>query len=762
MTADFSEKRHTVRLVPLLRINHLGDRLFDYLVPPALEGAVEVGSIVRAPFGPRTVRGVVLEVRGAGEVATAEDGVDPESLREISEVCEVSVSSELLDLARRLADRYLAPFESCLRLMVPPDTRRKGAGAQRSRVSWVRRVLDGAVPPDNGRRPPTVKQQALLDVIPAEGGPAAAVCAAAGVGRSVLKAVITKGLVEVFDPLADVVAAAESSGLAAAASAGPPSGGLGGGSEIPPDLNPEQQAALDDLLERYAAGGFESRLLWGVTGSGKTEIYLRLIERVLSDGHGAILLVPEIALTPQMVERVTARFGERAGVLHSGLSPKQRMDEYRRFAAGEASVVVGARSAVFAPLEDVRLIIIDEAHDTSYKQEEEPRYHTRVAARMRLEPHGGLFLEGTATPAVESMVDPRAALRLTQRALGREPAVEVVDMRTQGGGSLLAPRSREALSETLRKEEQAIVLLNRRGYAGHVFCESCGHVMTCTDCEVTLTYHSRARRLLCHQCGRAFFQPRRCPACGGPPLTRGAPGTERLHEELRELVPRDQVFRLDSDVVTRAAKAVEILGRFAQARPAVLVGTQMVAKGHDFPHVTLVLVADADTGLYVPDFRAAERTFQLLTQVAGRAGRADAPGRVLVQTWNPDVPCIRMALQRDEQGFYEEELRLREGLGYPPFRDIVRLVAMAEKADRAAAGARFLVEKLRPFFKADELLGPARLPTLRGRERWHLLLASADGGRMRTVVGEAMAQLRDPYQKRGVRLLVDVDPLSFG
>jgi primosomal protein N' (replication factor Y) len=533
-------------------------------------------------------------------------------------------------------------------------------------------------------------------------------------------------------------------------------------SATPPVLWPGQQAALDDLLDAYRQSGAKYRLLWGVTGSGKTEIYLRLIDRVLQERAGAILLVPEIALTPQMMGRVRARFGSRVGVLHSGLSRGDRIKEHRRIAAGLAPVVVGARSALFAPVPNLRLIIIDEAHDSSYKQEEEPRYHASTVARMRLAPVQGLLVEGTATPAVESMADPALRLRVDRRASGAEPAIEVVDMRRQGGGQLLAARSREALADTLRRGEQAIVLLNRRGYSAHVHCEACGHVMTCTDCELSLTYHSRSRKLLCHHCGRAYFQPPRCPACGGPPLTRGAPGTERLDQELRGLVPRDLVFRMDSDVAVGAAKVQAILTAFEAARPAVLVGTQMVAKGHDFPEVTLVVVADADTGLYVPDFRAAERTFQLLTQVAGRAGGAERAGRVVVQTWNPDVPCIRMALQRDEQGFYAEELHIRARLGYPPFCEIIRVMTVGEDAERVSAGSRYLTERLAPYFGPHELKGPVRLPTVRGKERWHLLVSSVDGVRMRNIVREALAQLAGPYRRRGVVLLADVDPLSFG
>ena len=727
-----------MQLVPLLRLRHLGDRLFDYLVPPELEKLVGAGSVVSAPFGRRMVRAVVVGERGC-EDATATN------LRFIETVSDDIVPQELLDLARSLSERCLCSFESCLRLIAPPVIGARGESGA-ARKSWVVRISGSPTGLDVEKSARlTPRQMALLGAVPPEGIAVTLLLAQVGVGRGVLRRLAAKGFVELVEAPASLKWAEKST-------AAP--------SDMPV-LWPEQELAVADLIAAYAETGVAERLLWGITGSGKTEVYLRLLARALEDGHGAVLLVPEIALTPLMIGRVRARFGNRVGVLHSGLSRGERAREYRRIASGDAPLVVGARSAVFAPVKNLRLIIVDEAHDTSYKQEEEPRYHARTVAQMRLELRGGLLIEGSATPSVESMRRSEGRLRLSRRAAGTQPVCEVVDMRRQGAGLLLAPLSREALAETLRRGEQAIVLLNRRGYAGHVHCDLCGHVMMCGDCELSLTYHSRLRRLLCHHCGRAYSQPALCPSCGGAPLTRGAPGTERLDQELRALVPHEQVFRMDSDVLSSGTRVQAILETFAAARPAVLVGTQMVAKGHDFPEVTLVLVADADTGLYVPDFRAAERTFQLLIQVAGRAGRAERPGRVLVQTWNPDVPCIRMALEQDERGFYREELAVRERLGYPPFADLIRLMTVAQVPTRAQIGARYLVERLAPHFPAQELRGPSRLPTLRGRDRWHLLVAARDGERARAIVGQAMAQLAGPYRRRGVTLLVDVDPQSF-
>jgi primosomal protein N' (replication factor Y) len=744
-TGTQADHARIVQVVPLLKLRHLGDRCFDYLVPEVLGDLVGPGSVVVAPFGRRTARAIVVGAEAVHEGA-------PATLKPIESVCADRVPEDLLGLARELSERYLASYESCLRLVAPPSRSRPGGAPARPRNSWVVPALALSACEQEPQSPApklTPKQIRVLEALPEKGLALAEVCAQAGVGPGVLKTLAAKGLVELVRPPESVSFGEEPD----AGSASPDS---------PPRLWPEQESAVGELAAAYEQPGFAQRLLWGVTGSGKTEVYLRLVARALEHGSGVILLVPEIALTPQMISRVRARFGRRVGVFHSGLAAGERLREYRRIARGDARVVVGARSAVFAPVADLRLIIVDEAHDSSYKQEEEPRYHARTVAEMRLRHSGGLLLEGSATPSSESVsrLD-GGRVRLAQRAAGTMPECEVVDMRRQGGGMLLAPICREALSQTLRRGEQAIVLLNRRGYAGHVHCDLCGHVMTCADCELSLTYHSRERRLVCHHCARTYPQPPLCPSCQQAPLTRANPGTERLDRELRALVPKEMVFRLDSDVLTSGARVHALLQAFASARPAVLVGTQMVAKGHDFADVTLVVVADADTGLYVPDFRAAEKTFQLLTQVAGRAGRSERPGRVLVQTWNPDVPCIKMALERDEQGFYSEELKNRRRLGYPPFVDLVRLVTVADDGERAQVAAQYLVERLSRHFGTKELRGPVRLPTLRGRSRWHLLVAADDGQRARAIIAQAMAQLWQPYRRRGVTILVDVDPQSF-
>lgn len=733
------EQESVVQVLPFLRARALADRAFDYLIPAGLHSQVRPGSVVRVSFARRSVRGLVVALGASGQVPKTR-------LLELEGLAEEALDPELLDLARFLADRYLAPLGACLQTVVPPYLAGGEAQPSERRIFW-------AVPV--GERPAnlalTAKQELLLDRLPSAGTRVPDLLRDSGLSRSVLLSLARKGAVRLeerdeeaplWSPLVDP--------------------GAGEAKDLVPVLSAEQELALADLLQAFNSPHAERRLLWGVTGSGKTEVYLRLLKAALDRGAGAILLVPEIALTVQAIFRLRARLGSRVGVLHSGLSPGRRVAELRRVARGEVSVVVGARSAVFAPVRDLRLIILDEAHDSSYKQEEDPRYDAREAARWRIERAGGLLVEGTATPRLESLAGGAGVLELRSRpGGGRLPELEAIDLRRQGGRRLLAPRSREALRQVVARGEQAVILLNRRGYASYLHCDACGEVLMCPRCEVSLTYYRREAAVRCHHCGYSAAVPGTCPACRSASLSRGAPGTERLGDELKELVPQDRLFRLDSDVVTSTARVGEILAAFARSSPGVLLGTQMVAKGHDYPGVTLVVVADADTALYLPDFRAAERTFHLLTQVAGRAGRGERPGKVLVQTWNPDVACIRMALAHGEQEFYREELEARRRLGYPPFRDLVRVVVSARDETRAHSGADYLAERLRPHLGEAELRGPARLPALRRLSRWHLLLAGDDGARVRALLRRALESLREPYRRRGVDLMVDVDPQSF-
>ena len=531
----------------------------------------------------------------------------------------------------------------------------------------------------------------------------------------------------------------------------PQAEGFGGEAE-PEELTPPQEAAVARIVEGLDAGGAHL-LLAGATGSGKTEVYLQACAAALERGRGAIVLVPEIALTPQALGRFRARFGDRIAVLHSGRTEAERRDERERIVSGEAPIVVGARSAVFAPVRNLGLICIDEEHDSSYKQESDPRYDARTVAAKRAALEGAVAVYGSATPRPESW-EPLERLELGTRLGAPMPSVQIVDLRREAGYPLSAPLLAElgAISEHGGK---AILLLNRRGLAPAIHCRACGRSRRCGLCDVSLTLHGDAR-LHCHHCGYSEAVPEACPECGSSELARIGAGTQRLEAELAKRVPELELLRLDADTAAKPGAMQELLERFAAADRAVLVGTQMVAKGHHFPGVALAAVVDADTGLAVPDFRADERTFQLVTQLAGRSGR-DAPGKVIVQTFQPDATPLRYAARHDVAGFLVEELLRRRELGYPPFRHLIAIVATG--AD--AAAPERLLRELRAGLGDAELLGPAPLLRLRGRHRAQLVVKT---DRPRAVAARAAAMLAaaaPAMRAAGVTAVVDVDPQSL-
>ncbi|MGO9489289.1 MAG: primosomal protein N' [Solirubrobacteraceae bacterium] len=541
----------------------------------------------------------------------------------------------------------------------------------------------------------------------------------------------------------------------------------------PPPLTGEQRAALEPLLSALGAGGARQFLLHGVTGSGKTEIYLRAAAAALEQGRGAIVLVPEIALTPQIVARFAERFGETVAVLHSRLTPGQRYQEWRRLREGEARVCVGPRSAIFAPIAELGLIVLDEEHDASYKHEGDPRYDARDVAAERASRSGALLLMGSATPRPES-VHRVPVIALPSRVDGRPlPPVEVLDMRGQRDG--LHPLTAAALAEVRQEGGKAIVLLNRRGWSNFMSCRSCGRVWSCPDCDVALVLHRAGGYLACHHCGHREPTPAACPDCSSTSVARHGAGTERLAHELAGILDDGDfpVFRLDADVLGSGAAGQPgaVLGAFQAARCGALIGTQMVAKGHDFPDVTLGVVLDADATLRFPDFRAEERTFALISQLAGRAGRGSS-GRVLVQTIAPEARAIRHAARHDSAGFVAEELERRGALGYPPFAHLIRIVCAAEQTPPAREAAlevrQALLASLRREGSADPppahrggepvLLGPAPLFRLRGRER-QVLVVKARGRRDAVrAVGQAVAEVAARRSHGGVSFSVDVDP----
>lgn len=535
----------------------------------------------------------------------------------------------------------------------------------------------------------------------------------------------------------------------------------------PVTLTLEQQAAYDRLVTRAAARTFHAALLHGVTGSGKTEIYLRLARFVQAEGRRVLLMVPEIALTPAAAAIFRAAFGARVAIQHSGLSDGERYDQWQRIRRGDVDVVVGTRSAVFAPLSDLGLIVVDEEHDGSYKQEETPRYHGRDVALVRGRAAGALVVLGSATPALESFHNAQNGryelLTLRRRVLDRPLAeVRVVDMRAEfaaeGADVVLSAPLREGLASRLERGEQSVVLLNRRGFATAVFCRQCGDALDCPNCSVSLTVHKRVGRVRCHYCNYSMPLPKVCRKCAGPYLEQLGFGTERVEAEIRALLPEARLARVDRDTMRRRGAIAATLASFAAGTLDVLVGTQMIAKGHDFPRVTLVGVISADVGLGVADFRAAERTFQLLTQVAGRAGRGDQAGEAIVQTLYPGHYSIRHACRQDYTAFYQDELKFRQAMRYPPAVALINIVVKARSRERAMHDAGEIAAAIRVPGDRWKVLGPAPAPLgrLKGEHRAQMFVKGTHRNAMRAAVLSALETR--PELKR--RTIVDVDPMS--
>ena len=525
------------------------------------------------------------------------------------------------------------------------------------------------------------------------------------------------------------------------------------GEAEPAALSHSQRAALDRIVAALDAGRHANYLLFGATGSGKTEIYLQACAAALARGRGAIVLVPEIALTPQALGRFRARFGERIAVLHSALSEAERRDERARIARGEAPIVLGARSAVFAPVPQLGLICVDEEHDASYKQESDPRYDARTVAAKRAALEDAVAIFGSATPRPESWgrLEP---LELGGRLAGPLPPVRVVDLRREAGYPLSAPLLAQ-LGAIAERGGKAILLLNRRGVAPALHCRACGTTLRCENCDVALVLHGNGS-LRCHHCGHAEPEPETCPACGSAEVARLGAGTQRLERELEAALPDLERIRLDADAAQRPGAMAAALTRFAAMDRVVLVGTQMVAKGHHFPGVALAAVVDADTGLGLPDFRAEERTFQLLTQLAGRSGR-DAPGRVLVQTFQPDARAIRYAARHDVAGFLAGELERRRDLGYPPFSHLVRIVVSGPEPEAPMQALTELKAKL----AGEDILGPAPLLRLRGKYRAQLVAKTAQPRRIATQASRLLSAAAPAMRRADLTAVVDVDPQSL-
>lgn len=742
-------------------------RALTYLVPDRLEPP-KPGARVVCALGRRQVVGVVL----ASEPREPPPGI---TLKEISAVLdpEPVLPGELLRFLRELADYYLAPIGEVLRLALPAVERERARTLREHeglelptrgmRAVGGRRVAY-ARPTSRVEEPGQLRGHAaqVLARLRALGEvPVARLAEEHKSARAVVQRLERLGLVEIEQR--------EARRDDFFGEAAPP--------EAPPALNDDQRAAVDKIDLAIVAGAPASFLLFGVTGSGKTEVYLHAIQTCLERGRGALVMVPEIALTPQLVARFRGRFGDGVAVIHSGLSDADRHAMWRRLRSGEVRVAIGARSALLAPVPDLGLCVVDEEHDGSFKQEEGVRYHARDMALLRAHRAGAVVVLGSATPSLESIALARRGklelLKLASRASGGAelPKVTVIDLRTVGAGPtgqrLLTHPLHRALSETLERGEQSIIFLNRRGFAPSVICSCCGKLQTCRACSVALTFHrsSRGGSLACHYCGFEDALPKSCEACAAPAAWElEGLGTERLEEAIGEAFPSARVARLDRDVAG-GAKSERILDRMRRGEIDVLVGTQMVTKGHDLPSVTLVGVVNADAALSMPDFRSAERGFQLLVQVAGRAGRRDRPGRVLIQTRSPDHPAVAFAAQHDVERFLEHELRDRFEVGYPPFSRLalVRVDALSEEiASRAAAKLAAIARTTSEAGSGDvAVLGPAPAPIakLRSRHRFRVLLRAKERKALRAVLVE-LARAREQVDRRA-RVVIDVDPVSM-
>ena len=731
-------------------IDGSSELVFDYAVPAGLD--VRPGCRVRVPLRRKSATGTVLSIVAEEQLDFAlrelESLIDPEPL----------ITPVLLRTGEWIADYYGCGMETVIRSLLPESVRSEENSAKTRRVAVLEAAPDPAVMEKLVRRAP--RQHAILSLLEHAPGLCLPVADLGEGSAAALKGLEKAGLLRLEtedvrrDPEADGVdEVLETQALV---------------------LNPDQQRALDAILAGLQTPAPKPILLLGVTGSGKTEVYLQAARHVLDLGRTVLVLVPEISLTPQTVRRFKARFarlGGQVAVLHSHLSQGERFDEWHRIRKGVARIVIGARSAVFAPLPDLGLILVDEEHENTYKQENVPRYHGRDVAVLRAAFEGCAIVLGSATPSLESWHNTRigkyALQRLDQRVDGQSmPLVRIVDMRLEaakhkGAPAILSDKLRAALEQRLEKGEQSILFLNRRGFARSLQCPQCGHVCQCPHCSVALTYHRTDERLVCHVCGHQAIVPRKCPECHDPAIILQGYGTQKVEELLARVLPQAKIARIDADAMRRKHALRDALNAFKSHKIDILIGTQMIAKGLHFPNVTLVGILNADLSLHVPDFRAGERTFQLITQVAGRAGRGDVEGEVIVQTFTPHSPSIQYARKHDFDGFAEQEMEFRRQFCFPPHAHCAVLTSRSNHERRAEFTLQTLhlrlLEDLPPGIMLGEVL-PSPLVRAHGQHRFQILLRSHQARPLTRHVQAVLARTSLPED---VTVVFDMDALSF-
>lgn len=707
------------------------DKIFEYT---AIEG-VKAGCRVKVPFGGRLVDGYVMRLKEQSEF-------DVSKLKSIDSVVDEALTEECLSLVGAIAARYHCPKALVLRLFLPSEMR-KGAVRELYKKIAVLVQLDAQVPPR------AKAQAAALSYMQKERrAPFTDLCDA--FGRGAVTALVERGIFSIEKervqrkPYRSVE-----------------------GKEQERILTPAQSEAVEGILRSEKT----VQLLHGVTGSGKTEIYLTLIAKTLQEGKSAIFLVPEISLTPQMFSQLRARFGGAAAILHSGLSAGEKFDEWWRLRTGEAKIAVGARSAVFAPLQNIGVIIMDEEHDGSYVSETNPRYNAAEIAALRAEYNGCKLVLGSATPSVETYLKAEQGeynlLKLPQR-INQKPLPEVLiaDMRREvrrGNNSPFSAVLRDELEDCLAKGNQAILFLNRRGFAQSVVCRECGAVVKCENCDVSLTYHSEENCLKCHYCGASYRMLSACPSCGSVLLSYTGTGTQKVVGELKKLFPAARILRMDVDTTSGKEGHFKILQQFSRHEADILVGTQMIAKGHDFPSVTLVGILDGDMSLHFSDYRSGERTYQLITQVAGRSGRAQEKGKVVLQTYDPNNYILRFAINYDYAGFFKHEIALRKATAFPPFAKIVRVMVTGEDEQKSIETLKQVYFSLKELFDAhtekflffNKMKSPVK--RIQNKFRYQVLMRLADESLLPQIYERSLF-----YKTRDVLVYVEENPANLG
>ncbi len=791
------------------------DQHFDYIIPDLLRHKAEIGSRVLVPFGRRNVEGYIIYIKSSTNV---------ERLREIIEILDEfpPLNPELIEVGRFMSDRYLAPLFSSLQVMVPASLRSKYVKwiewneerdelplivlpEEEEVLSYVRtkraievrkllktfshaqQIIDRFIVKDFLREITKVKDEGVSKV--------EKVVSLAVHNTSLKEQLATlpknankqKVILELLHktpsiPLRELLLISKSNYntvkrlveleiivIEEVALRRDPYANRTFERDFARPLTVEQLTVYEQIINTIKEQRAQSFLLHGVTGSGKTEIYLQIIQYVLSDHKEAIMLVPEISLTPMMVGRFKRRFGDQIAVLHSGLSPGEKLDEWRRIRNGDAKVVVGARSAIFAPVPNLGIIIIDEEHETTYKQEEQPRYHVREVAIMRASLTKSVVVLGSATPSLESYAFAKAGrfrlLEMKARVNNQSlPKIHLIDMRTElqeGHRHMFSRLLTSKIEERLSRNEQTVLLLNRRGYSTFVICRSCGYTAECPHCDITLTYHQTNQTIRCHYCGYKEQMPKECPKCSSDHIRFFGTGTQRVEEEIVKLFPGVRIIRMDMDTTSRKGSHERLLTAFGNEEADILLGTQMIAKGLDFPKVSLVGMISADTMLHLPDFRASERTFQLITQVAGRAGRHDLPGEVVVQTYSPEHYCIQLSVEHNYHDFFSQEIKLRKLGNYPPFYRICMIHFAHEQIPVLVKSLGRLVDELHIQLTKDSVVYgpvPSSIARIKDRYRYHCMIKYKNEPRLNKIIISAINNIEDLIQKNKIQISIDIDP----